>query len=78
MCKRDLVSVGGSASDTLFGDWGDDIYDSDSLNGGDDTLVIGQKNNVFYNDGNPDAKRTGDYALITDCQLGIDRLDVAG
>ena len=77
---------GGDDSDRLIGvetefpepDFGRSTIDTLTGGSDDDTFVIGQKNNVFYNDGNPDAEGTGDYALITDYQLGIDRLDVAG
>ena len=77
---------GGDDDDRLIGvettisepDFGRSTIDTLTGGSGEDTFVIGQNNNVFYNDGNPDAEGTGDYALITDYQLGIDRLDVAG
>ena len=81
----DLLN-GGEDSDRLIGvetefsepDFGRSTIDTLTGGSGEDTFTIGQNNNVYYNDGNPDAEGTGDYALITDYQLEIDRLDVAG
>ena len=75
------VLIGLKASDALDGGEGADtligvdckaahpgLKEVDALTGGNgaDTFVLGDRNTSYYNDGNPNSKGLGDYALITD------------
>lgn len=81
---------GGSGSDLLNGvenfltttDFGADTTDTLTGGAGSDTFVLGGENEngeevVYYNDGNPEAEGTDDYALITDFRFG-EKFDYVG
>ena len=81
---------GGAGSDTLIGvensqiefDFGADTIDTLTGGLGRDTFVLGGPNEngeevVYYDDGNPEAQGTDDYALITDFAFG-DTFDYVG
>ncbi len=85
---------GGSGSDRLDGGGGNDILIGVDANGilagqgeidrltgnaGGDRFVLGDSNQVFYNDGILDNPGLGDYALITDFNSGQgDRIQLRG
>ncbi|HBB31658.1 MAG TPA: hypothetical protein DC064_07645, partial [Cyanobacteria bacterium UBA9273] len=56
------------------------LGETDILTGGGnkDKFILGDANQVYYNDGNDADLGLGDYALITDFQLGQDSIQLHG
>lgn len=88
----DTIS-GGQGNDTIFGGEGNDILDGvksdnsevqlnqrDILVGGAgiDEFILGNENQIYYRDGNPDAEGTTDYASIKDFEPQQDKIQLAG
>jgi Ca2+-binding RTX toxin-like protein len=83
---------GAGGNDSLFGDGGDDILtgatpsstfgrgEIDTLTGGtgSDVFVLGTSGGALYNDAVSTNIGNADYALITDFELGTDRLQLRG
>ena len=79
---------GGAGNDYLSGDSGDDRLvgtsngkdEADYLSGGSgqDTFVLGNLRSSFYDDGNSVAAGLADYALISDFDPVVDRIELHG
>jgi Ca2+-binding RTX toxin-like protein len=84
--------IGGGGRDTLFGNSGNDTLtgcvctakggrgEIDRLAGGVgmDFFTLGCSNGVLYDDGDNSGAGVADYALITDFEVGVDRLQLKG
>jgi len=70
---------GGGGNDTLNGG-GSTVGERDTLTGGAgvDTFLLGNRTDVFYDDGNPVAAGRADYALITDFNTSEDVIQLKG
>jgi len=77
----DLLS-GGDGDDTLIGSSQSlaGLKEIDTLTGGSgsDLFVLGSATGNFYDDGVASNAGRGDFALITDFEVGVDRLKLAG
>ncbi len=82
--------IGGAGNDTILGGDGNDTLNGvgsefgratrDRLTGGNnsDLFILGNRNAVFYNDGNNTNAGLNDYALITDFNSIQDRIQLRG
>ncbi|MGK7892735.1 MAG: calcium-binding protein [Xenococcus sp. (in: cyanobacteria)] len=70
-----LIGADDSRDDSLAGDG-----EIDRLTGnqGRDRFVLGDRQEVFYNDDNPNSSGVQDYALITDFQTNVDTIQLKG